>query len=526
MKLLVKTAQPASEKGELIALGLFEDAPLSPAAQAVDKALGGTIAELVKSGDFTAKLNATMIFPTVGKLPAKRVLLIGMGKADDLTLDRVRQLAGKAASTVRDAGVKSFAVPVLGLGVEGLDEYRAARFFVEGLYLGTYQYHRYRTVDVDKQKSLDAVTLLAESQDAQAMIEQARAEGELVAGSVLYARDMVSAPANDMTPSRLAEQAKKAASEFGFGCKVLDEKDMAKLGMGALLGVAQGCLKDEPPRFIVLEYLPLGAQEKPLVFVGKGITFDSGGISIKPGEGMEKMKYDMAGGAAVIGALRAIAALELPVNVVGLIPATENMPSGDAIHPGDVLRAMNGMTIEVINTDAEGRLILADALAYAERYQPKGVVDLATLTGACVVALGYHAIALLSPNDDFAERVRAAGERASERTWRLPLWDEYHEQIKSDIADLKNTGGRPGGTITAGAFLSKFAKNYPWVHLDIAGTAWDDKGKPYVPKGATGVGVRLLLELAEEYAHEAESAEKPAPKAPAKPAARGASKKR
>jgi len=286
--------------------------------------------------------------------------------------------------------------------------------------------------------------------------------------------------------------------------------------MGALLGVAQGALKDEPPRFIVMEYMPNGAKEAPIVFVGKGITFDSGGISIKPADGMEKMKYDMAGAGAVIGAMRAVASLQLPINVVGLVPTTENMPGGDAIHPGDVLKSMSGITIEVINTDAEGRLILADALTYAERYKPRAVVDLATLTGACVIALGNTAIGLMTNNDELGERVRAAGERAAERTWKLPMWDEYADQIKSDIADIKNSGGRAAGTITAAHFLAKFAKSYPWVHLDIAGTAWEEKGKAYVPKGATGIGVRLLVELAQDFlsapAASANGAAKPAAK--------------
>jgi leucyl aminopeptidase len=234
--------------------------------------------------------------------------------------------------------------------------------------------------------------------------------------------------------------------------------------------------------------------------VGKGITFDSGGISIKPADGMEKMKYDMAGGAAVIGAMQAIAALKLPVPVIGLVPATENMPSGSATHPGDVLTALNGKTIEIVNTDAEGRLILADALAYASRYKPRGVVDLATLTSACVVALGQQAIGLLGNDQAWIDRVRAAGERANERAWQLPLWKEYNDQIKSDIADMKNSGGRPAGTITAAAMLAKFAEDYKWAHLDIAGTAWEDKGRPYTPKGATGVGVRLLVELVRAHA--------------------------
>ncbi|HEY9854343.1 MAG TPA: leucyl aminopeptidase [Stenomitos sp.] len=521
MKLTVKAGAPASEKGELIALGLFEGSGLAGEAAAVDKALGGLISDVLKAGDFTGKLNQTMVFPAGGKLGAKRVLLVGLGKNEELTLDKIRQAAGKTLTTVRDMGVKSFATMVYGLGVDGLDAGDAAKVFGEGLELGSYQFNRYRTLDKDKQKSVDAVTLLVADKDQVEMVDEALDVAHAIASSVALTKDLVSAPPNDLTPTAMANAAKKMAGEVGITAKVLTEKDMEKLGMGALLGVAQGSINDEPPRFIIMEYMPNGTKQAPLVFVGKGITFDSGGISIKPGEGMEKMKYDMAGGAAVIGALRAIAMLQLPINVVGLVPATENMPSGDAIHPGDVLTSMSGITIEVINTDAEGRLILADALTYAERYKPRAVVDLATLTGACVIALGGNAVGLMTNNDEFGERVRQAGERAAERTWKLPLWDEYHEQIKSDIADVKNTGGRPGGTITAGAFLSKFAKNYPWTHLDIAGTAWEEKGKPYVPKGATGIGVRLLVELAEDFVNEDEAAAS-APKTTAKTAAKPA----
>lgn len=523
MKLTTKTGTPAAEKGELVALGLFEGKTLKGAqAIAVDKALGGMIADVLKMGDFEGKLNQTMSLPTVGKLAAKRVLLVGLGKAEELTMDKIRQAAGKTATTARELGARTFSSEVFGLDVEGLDPSEAGRAFVEGLLLGSYQFNAYKTQDPDKRKTLDGVVLLAEDKAQADVLKEAMALGEAIGTSVVFTRDMVTTPAHDMTPSILAENAKKMAAEVGLKCQILTEKDMAKLGMGALLGVAQGCIKDEPPRFIVLEHMP-NAKEAPLVLVGKAVTFDSGGISIKPSEGMEKMKYDMAGGAAVIGAMRAIASLKLPVNVVGLVPATENMPSGDAIHPGDVLKSMSGQTIEIITTDAEGRLILADALTYAERYKPAAVVDIATLTGACVIALGNHAIALLTNNDEFGERVRAAGERAAERAWKLPLWDEYAESIKSDIADMKNSGGRPGGTISAGSFLGKFAKNYAWTHLDIAGTAWDEKGKPHCPKGATGVGVRLFVELAKDFA----AAQKPkAAKAEAaKPAAKAAAKK-
>jgi leucyl aminopeptidase len=299
-----------------------------------------------------------------------------------------------------------------------------------------------------------------------------------------------------MTPSILAEQARQMAKDCHLKCEVLDRKDIEKLGMGLLLGVAQG--SEEPPKFIILEHRGGKRGQGNLVLVGKGITFDSGGISIKPADGMERMKYDMSGGAAVLGALRATALLNVPQNVIGLIPATENLPSGKATKPGDVHRAMNGKTVEIINTDAEGRLILGDALAYAARYQPIACVDLATLTGACVVALGHEAIGMMgnAQCEALMDRLRQAGTRTGERVWQLPLWDEYLEHVKSDVADVKNVGmGRAAGSIAGAAFLAKFVDGYPWVHLDIAGTAWADREQPYKPKGGTGVGVRLLTQM-------------------------------
>jgi leucyl aminopeptidase len=302
-----------------------------------------------------------------------------------------------------------------------------------------------------------------------------------------------------MTPAVIAEKARELARSFGLRLRVLERKQMEKLGMGALLGVAAGSAT--PPKFIIVEYRKGG--KKPFIaLVGKTITFDSGGISIKPAENMDKMKDDMSGGAAVLGAIRAAASLRLPLNIVGLLPATENMPGGRAYKPGDVLRTLSGQTIEVLNTDAEGRLILSDALAYACRYKPAVIVDIATLTGACGIALGNEAIGMLGTDETFKQKMREAGNRTGERVWELPLWEEYYEQIKSDIADMKNTGGRAGGVITAAALLSKFVQKYPWVHLDIAATAWTDKDRPYTPKGATGVGVRLLTQFLRDYEKE------------------------
>ena len=328
-------------------------------------------------------------------------------------------------------------------------------------------------------------------------MQQGAKTGQVIAESTAMARDMVSSPPADMTPSIIAARARELSRQFGLKVQVLERKQMEKLGMGALLGVASGSA--QPPKFIILEYRKGG--KKPFIaLVGKTITFDSGGISIKPPEGMDKMKDDMSGGAAVLGAIRTAAALKLPLNLVGLLPATENMPGGSAFKPGDILRTLSGQTIEVLNTDAEGRLILSDALTYACRYKPAVIVDIATLTGACRVALGQEATGMVGTDDALKQAIRAAGEKTGERVWEMPLWDGYYELIRSDIADMKNTGGRDGGVITAAALLSRFVERYPWVHLDIAATAWTEKDRPYTPKGATGIGMRLLTQFLRDYA--------------------------
>ena len=318
----------------------------------------------------------------------------------------------------------------------------------------------------------------------------------MIAEAVSLARDLGNSPGNDINPSYLAATAQTLAETTSLSCQLLEQAEMEELNMGCLLGVAQGSA--QPPAFIILEHTPRGANGAPIVLVGKGLTFDSGGISIKPAGGMEDMKMDMSGGAAVLGTMQALARLNYPRRVVGLVPASENLPSGTAVKPGDILRAMSGKTVEVINTDAEGRLILADALAYAvEKYKPACIIDLATLTGAVVVALGSQATGMMGTDDDMMTRLREAGERCAERVWQLPLFDEYSKQIKSDFADIKNTGGREAGSIIGGAFLKEFVGDTPWVHLDIAGMAWTREGKPYVPKGSTGWGIRLLLETLE-----------------------------
>jgi leucyl aminopeptidase len=495
MKISVVAGRIEKQKTDGAVLMLFEGEKPGRIAERVDKALGGTITRLTKRGDFKAKPGTVHLLYPEGRIAAERLVLAGLGKRSEFTLNRLRQAAGKAAPYLRDAGATD--VTILSDGIN-LKAEETAQALTEGSMLGLYRFLKYKTNEEnDRKKEIKTLTILTENASAARAMQKGVKTGEVVAESTVMVRDMVSSPSADMTPTIIAAKARDIAKEFGLKLQVLERQQMEKLGMGALLGVASGSA--QPPKFIIVEYRSGG--KKPFIaLVGKTITFDSGGISIKPAENMDKMKDDMSGGAAVLGAIRSAAALKLPLNIVGLLPATENMPSGRAYKPGDVLRTLSGQTIEIINTDAEGRLILADALAYARQYKPAVIVDIATLTGACRVALGQEAIGMLGTDDKVKQKMREAGEKTGERVWEMPLWEGYYDLIKSDIADMKNAGGRDGGVITAAALLSKFVQNYPWVHLDIAAMAWAEKDRPYTPKGATGIGVRLLTQFLRDYA--------------------------
>ena len=495
MKISVAAGMIEKQKTDGAVILLFEDEKPGAAAGRIDKALGGMIARLMKRGDFKPKPGGVHLLYPEGRIVAERLVLAGLGKRKDLDLNRLRQAAGKAAPHLRAAGARNIMIAADGLG-SGAEE--TAQALTEGSVLGLYRFLKYKTKEENNNKEdVQAVTIVTESAASLKAMQKGAKTGEVIAGSTMMVRDMVSSPPVDMTPAIVAAKARETAREFGLKLQVLERSGMEKLGMGALLGVASGSA--QPPKFIILEYRKGGG--KPFIaLVGKTITFDSGGISIKPSENMDKMKDDMSGGAAVLGALRTVAALKLPLNIVGLLPATENMPGGSAYKPGDVLRTLSGQTIEIINTDAEGRLILSDALAYACRYKPAVIVDIATLTGACRVALGQEAMGMLGTDDKLKQKIREAGEKTGERVWELPLWEGYYDQIKSDVADMKNAGGRDGGAITAAALLSRFVQDYPWVHLDIAATAWTEKDRPYTPKGATGIGVRLLTQFLRDYA--------------------------
>ncbi len=481
-----------------IVLGRFEGRSEDALLNKVDKALGGVISAALKSGDFKARKKQTLTIYTNGKISPERVLVVGLGSRREFTLETLRESAGIAANAVKKMKLKamSTALPQAVADIFSFDEIGQA--VAEGSALALYSFDDYKTEKKGKPKKVTQVNLILPPRHRRAKALALGTErGRLISEAVCFSRDLISQPGNVATPTYLAEASKKMAKKLKLKLKldILEKSDMETLKMGALLGVSGG--SSQPPKFIVLEYKGGKPKARPCVFVGKAVTFDSGGISIKPSAGMEEMKTDMSGGAAALGAVMAAAALKLSVNVVALVPATENLPGGKAYKPGDILTSMSGQTIEVQNTDAEGRLILADALTYAERYKPSAVIDLATLTGACVVALGSHATGLMGNNEGLKKKVQKAGEETGERLWELPLWEPYKEQIKSDIADMKNVGGKEAGTITAAAFLDRFASKFHWAHLDIAGTAWETKGRNYRPKGAVGVGVRLLVKFLE-----------------------------
>jgi leucyl aminopeptidase len=499
MKISFKDGDILKERSGALILGVFEDG-LDDTAKKVNEKVGKKISKIISSGEFEGKPNTTSIIHTFGQVPSERLLLIGLGKRADFDIEKLRQACGTAAKTARDMGLTSVSSALHMHDIVEAAPQDIGQAIAEATELALYRFDKYKTdKEAAKEKAKALKTLVLPEKNARRRLAMQRGAnaGAKIAMAVGYVRDMVSEPAGVLTPTALANRAKALSRKHGFKCTVMTLDRIKKLKMGALLGVAQG--SHQPPRLIVLEYKGGGAKKKPLALVGKAITFDSGGISIKPAQGMDEMKTDMSGGAAVLGAVCAAAMLKLPVNIVGVIPSTENLPGGGAYKPGDILRSMSGITIEVLNTDAEGRLILSDALAYAARYKPAAIIDLATLTGACVIALGHVNTGLMGNDDKLVGKIEDAARLTSEKVWRLPLDEEYGEQIKSDIADVKNIGGRSAGTITAAMFLQKFVKDIPWAHLDIAGTAWGEKARPCCPKGATGVGVRLLTQLARDW---------------------------
>jgi len=491
MNILIKDIPEQKIKTDALIFLFFEG--MSPGMYSdIDQLTGNLIKKIVSSKEFTGKQNQLALLH-VTNINASRILLVGVGKQSDITSEKIRQGGGKAFSYLRDIGVRDIAIStrLFRQMPKNLPAPRKPAFyFLEGGLLSLYKFEKYKKTDEkpSEDRQIQTVNILDSDRDMPLKWLQ------ITVSAVNFAKDLINTPSNDMTPDVLSKIA-RSLSGGKTKVRILEKKDIEKEGMGSYLSVSKG--SDEPPKFIILEYK--GVKGTPVALIGKSITFDSGGISLKPADGMEKMKYDMAGGAAVLGVMKAAAELRLPVNIVAVLPATENLPGGSATRPGDVVTSITGKTIEIINTDAEGRLVLADAIGYAiKHFSPKMLIDVATLTGACSVALGNEAMAMMGNNADLMDRLKMASDETYERAWQMPLYDEYKEYLKSDIADIKNAAGRNGSLVTAAYFLKEFAGDTPWAHLDIAGTAWNDKDKPYSPKGATGSGVRLLINFLKE----------------------------
>jgi len=508
IKTTVKTEKLFQHKTPCLILFCPEGKKPAGDLKKIDQTLNGPVASAFKEKRFEGKPNQTLLLNARSAMKADNVLLVGIGKPKEVTEENLRQAAGTAANLAESSQFKkvTFYLPEGELEKTLTKDKKQssgepARAVAEGSFLALYHFDQYKSVEKGEEPNrIEEIVLLSNSRPALLKLKQASERAAKVAEGVYRARDLISQPSNTATPSYLADTAKKIAQKHKITCKILGEKEMKKLGMGSLLGVAKG--SHQPAQFIILEYKGGKKNQAPIAIVGKAVTFDTGGISLKPPANMDEMKMDMSGGAVTMGTLQAVASLKLSINVVGLVPATENMPGGSAIKPGDILTSMSGKTIEVLNTDAEGRLILADALSYSARFKPRAVIDLATLTGAVIMALGNFAAGVLGTDDNLIENLKSSGTLTGEKLWQLPLWDEHDKATKSDIADLKNIAspGVGAGTTMGAAFLKPFAGDQPWAHLDIAGTSWGAK-KPYIPQGASGFGVRLLVNFLEQEAN-------------------------
>lgn len=470
-----------------------EEAELGSIAAAFNKIMDNKVYSLIQDGEIQGKFAQTTVIHNFERSEVRKALLIGAGKRNELTGSKIRQLAAIALQNCRKCRAKKVAVAIGDFTASSrVDHAKAAQALAEGAILGSYTFEYYKSTADDQAVHIEELNILAPVEAGES-VRKSILLAKTYAEATNFARDLVNQPGNAMTPGIMADRAMRVAERNGLQIYVLEREDMEREGMGALLAVSQGSI--QPPKLIVLKYMG-NPQAETIAFIGKGVTFDSGGISLKPSNGMGEMKTDMAGGAAVIGALKGISELKPKVNVLGIIPATENMPAGNALKPGDIVRSLSGRTIEIITTDAEGRLILADAITYAKQLGAKKVIDVATLTGACVVALGTVASGVVTNNQSWCQTVLAAADQADEKMWQLPNFPEYKEQIKGVLADLKNSGGKHAGTITAGLFLGEFAEDIPWVHIDIAGTASVEKPHGCPVKGATGTAVRTLIQVA------------------------------
>src|SRR5690349_22195220 len=487
MEFTIKSGSPEKQRSACVVVGVFDNRKLTLSAELIDRASNGYVSEIIRRGDMEGKLGSTLLLHNVRGTLADRVLLIGLGKERDFRDKEFRTAVRSAVTLLNETGSYEAVVYLTEEKVKRREVAWRVEHAVIVAMESVYRFEQMKSEPAEVRRPLRKLTLSVPQRSDLSAGEAATARGLAIAHGMDFAKDLGNLPGNVCTPRYLAERAQELGKEFpDVKVRVLDRAEIEGLGMGSFLSVTQG--SEEPPRFIILEYEQAVKKQRPLVLVGKGITFDTGGISIKPAGDMDQMKFDMCGAASVLGSLRAIAELKSKLNVVGLIPACENMPSGRATKPGDIVKSMSGQTVEVLNTDAEGRLILADALTYAERYEPEAVVDVATLTGAMVVALGHVACGVFSNNDALARTLLAAGDDAYDRGWQMPLWDDYQEGLASNFADLANVAGRAGGSITAACFLSRFTRKYDWAHIDIAGTAWTE-GKN---KGASGRPVPML----------------------------------
>ena len=486
----VEKARIDQKQTPLLVIGVFEGEQDFTQSKELDPAVFASIKETLENKEFRGTFGSSILVYTLGKGPMKKIMLLGLGKKDKFTDESARICAGKAAQKAKELGVKEFSILQFSNLDEGLIE-----AMTEGVTLALYSFDKYKEVKEPATK-IDEVAMLINSDSPK--FQSVADKASIVVEAVNFARDMGNMPPNDCPPAQLASMAISLAQEHDMKAQVIDRYELENMGMGGIVAVGKG--SNNPPKLIILEYNGNSdSQQKPYLLVGKAVTFDTGGISIKPGEKMDEMKFDKCGGCTVLAVMRAVASMKLAVNVVGIVPSVENMPSATSYRPGDIIRMYNGKTVEILNTDAEGRMILADALAYGiSTYSPRAVIDLATLTGAAIIALGANVAAVVGTNKQLTDRLRKLADKTGEKMWELPLYDEFHDQIKSTYADIKNIGGRPGGAITAAAFLSNFANGAPWVHIDIAGTAWTQDGtheKSYNPKGATGFGVRTLVKL-------------------------------
>ena len=486
MEFSIKSGSPEKQRSACIVVGVFEPRKLTGPAELIDIASEGYLSDIVRGGDMEGKSGRTLLLHNVPGLLGDRVLLVGLGREKDFREREYREAVRAAVKTLDETGAFDGSIYLTEVPVRKRDVAWRVRQATLTAIDTVYRFDSMKSKKDEVRRPVRKLTLMVDRRNELGLAEAAMREGEAIGQAVSLAKDLGNLPGNVCTPTYLAERAREMAKAAGLKCEILERGDCEALKMGSFLSVANG--SRQPPKFIILEHRGGKPGAKPVVLIGKGITFDTGGISLKGGEGMDEMKFDMCGAASVIGAMQAVAALKLPLNVVALVPTTENMPGGAATKPGDIVTSMSGQTIEVLNTDAEGRLILCDALTYAERYEPACVIDVATLTGACVVALGHVATGLYSNNDSLARELLAAGDDAHDRAWHMPMWDDYQEQLKSNFADMANIGGRPAGSVTAACFLSRFARKFEWAHLDIAGTAW----KSGAAKGSTGRPVSML----------------------------------